>query len=521
MSSVAVGEAKGARKAVAKAEEKEGAEPKGASRARAARMPDLEKHDLTDFHKVFEGAPMGAYRILPTGEIVGCNDSLVELLGFHTQDEIRGRSLKEFRSIPQYTWDEFRRRLGPSGQIQGLESFWIRKDGSRMIAKENVWTIQGPNHSLLYYEGVISDVTTKKIDEALRVFRTVFEAIPVGFLQMDAQGRFLQNNPAFQKMLGQDDEGLRAALYSDLTHPDDRERDVHHLAELVRGERDHYRVEKRYRRKDRSYVWVQETVSAIYDSHRQAQVINAVVEDITQRREVEQRVHQRTAELEAANKELESFAYSVSHDLRTPLRAIEGFSSLILIEHGTKLDEEARTLFERIRAATKRMAQLIEDLLHLSRISRSEIVRESVDLTAMGHAIIDELKQRDTARNAQVTIKPEMRAEGDPRLVRSVLENLLANAWKFSARRVPAVIELGAKRTRGEQVFYVKDNGAGFDMAFAGKLFQPFQRLHSAADFEGTGVGLASVQRIVQRHGGRIWAEGRPDEGATFYFTLG
>jgi signal transduction histidine kinase len=238
---------------------------------------------------------------------------------------------------------------------------------------------------------------------------------------------------------------------------------------------------------------------------------------------LESRVKERTAQLEYSNSELEAFCYTVSHDLRGPLRAIDGFGQALIDDFGTALPEDGKQYLTRIRAATQRMGQLIEDLLNLSRVSRSELRRGEVDVTQLAREVAGELQQRDPSRKVEVTVWDGMSANADARLLRAALENLVGNAWKFSGKADHAKIEVGkvSGRARGhQQVFFVRDNGAGFDMTYAGKLFNAFQRLHAAGEFPGTGIGLATVQRIVQRHGGEIWADAKPGAGAVFYFSL-
>jgi signal transduction histidine kinase len=250
--------------------------------------------------------------------------------------------------------------------------------------------------------------------------------------------------------------------------------------------------------------------------------------------ELEQRVGDRTRELEernaelrrnaaellAANTELDAFAYSVSHDLRAPLRSIDGFSQVLLEDYEGQLDEAGRDSLRRVRAASQRMGTLIDDLLKLARVTRAEIRTERVDLSAMAQDIVSELQRAAPDRHVDWVIAPALEARGDSRLLRVALENLLRNSWKYSAKQPHAQVEFTSVTGNGDRVFLVRDNGAGFDMQYADKLFGVFQRLHSAAEFEGTGVGLATVRRIIGRHGGRIWAEGAVDRGATFYFTL-
>ncbi|HLP14994.1 MAG TPA: two-component regulator propeller domain-containing protein, partial [Bacteroidota bacterium] len=237
-------------------------------------------------------------------------------------------------------------------------------------------------------------------------------------------------------------------------------------------------------------------------------------------REFERLVLQRTAQLEAANKELEAFSYSVSHDLRTPLRGIDGFSQILLDEYQDKVDDQGKTYLQRIRNASQRMAQLIDDMLNLSRINRGEIYIEHVDLSAIAREIADDLCTSQPDRQVEITIQDGIHVQGDRRLLHDVLENLLGNAWKYTSKHPTAHIEFGVRRQDEKNVYFVRDDGAGFDMAHAQKLFGAFQRLHTITEFPGTGVGLAIVQRIIRKHGGTVWAEGEVEKGATFYFTL-
>jgi signal transduction histidine kinase len=247
-------------------------------------------------------------------------------------------------------------------------------------------------------------------------------------------------------------------------------------------------------------------------------------------RRVEERTHElqerneslrlNAAELLAANTELDAFAYSVSHDLRAPLRSIDGFSQILLEDYTARLDEAGQESLHRVRAASQRMGTLIDDLLKLARVTRAEIRSEDVDLSGMAREIASELQRASPERQVEFAIAPELKARGDARLLRVALDNLLRNSWKYTAKQPAPRVEFASADANGGQAFMVRDNGAGFDMKYADKLFGVFQRLHSAADFEGTGIGLATVRRIINRHGGRIWAEGAVDRGATFYFTL-
>ncbi|MEH2396425.1 CHASE3 domain-containing protein [Nostoc sp.] len=236
--------------------------------------------------------------------------------------------------------------------------------------------------------------------------------------------------------------------------------------------------------------------------------------------QLEQRVIERTAQLEATNKEMEAFSYSVSHDLRAPLRSIDGFSQALLEDYADKLDALGQNYLLRVRAATQRMAQLIDDLLNLSRLTRSEMRCEKVDLSALVEAIATELHKTQPERQVEFAIAPGLVTNGDAHLLRIVLENLLGNAWKFTGKHQKARIEFGLLQQDDTDAYFVRDDGTGFDMAYVDKLFGAFQRLHAMTEFEGTGIGLATVQRIVHRHGGRVWAQSAMEQGATFYFTL-
>jgi signal transduction histidine kinase len=236
--------------------------------------------------------------------------------------------------------------------------------------------------------------------------------------------------------------------------------------------------------------------------------------------ELERRVIERTAQLEASNKELEAFAYSVSHDLRTPLRTIDGYSRALLEDFGGQLPAESIPYLDRIHVTTLHMAQLIDDLLSLSRVTRATVDHAPVDLSAMAESIANDLRREEPERQVRCSIMPGLVVKGDTRLLRIALSNLLSNAWKFTSTTSEAYVEFGAQEQDRKQVFYVRDNGVGFDMSHAANLFGAFQRLHAYNEFPGTGIGLATVKRILHKHGGNVWAESAPGKGATFYFSL-
>ncbi|MFQ3612768.1 MAG: PAS domain S-box protein [Cyanobacteriota bacterium] len=285
------------------------------------------------------------------------------------------------------------------------------------------------------------------------------------------------------------------------------------------------------RAKDGTLYWVDTVIVPFLDEQGKPWQYLAIRFEITDRKQaeaeirqlnqtLEQRVEARTLQLELANRELEAFSYSVSHDLRAPLRSIDGFGQALLEDYNDQLDAVGQDYLRRIRAATQRMGQLIDDLLMLSRVTRSELNRDWVDLSQLAYLIAQELEQTQPQRAVSWQIEPDLMAYGDPRLLRVVLENLLDNAWKFTAKQELACIQLGSHLREKERIYFVRDNGIGFDMHYADKLFGPFQRLHSSQDYPGTGIGLATVQRIIHRHGGQIEAESSLGAGATFSFTL-
>jgi light-regulated signal transduction histidine kinase (bacteriophytochrome) len=236
--------------------------------------------------------------------------------------------------------------------------------------------------------------------------------------------------------------------------------------------------------------------------------------------ELEHRVVERTRQLEAANRELEAFAYAISHDLRAPLRSMSGFSQILQESAPPGLDEKSRHYLQRIHDASMRMSGLIEDLLNLSRIGRSELTARPISLSQVAAEAAAAVRERHPQRDVQLEVAPGLEVNADPRLLRIALENLLSNAWKYTARASHASVSVGVQAGENGPVYFVRDNGVGFDIKYADKLFVPFQRLHPESEFPGSGIGLVTVQRIIARHGGRIWADAKPDEGATFYFTL-
>jgi len=371
----------------------------------------------------------------------------------------------------------------------------------------------------------------RKRELGLRMFSLAIEHSPVSVVISDAEGIIEYVNARFSEMTGyarQEAIGRTPAILKSGRTPDEV------YASLWRTLRSgqEWHGELLSRKKNGELFWEDVSIAPLEDAQGRITHFVAVKEDISGRKrnesaiaklnaELEQRVAERTRQLEESNRQLESFSYSISHDLRAPLRAINGFTHLLEENEGPRLAAESREMLGRLKRNAVRMGELIDGLLELSRVTRKSLALERVDLSAMAGQILGELAGIQPSRPLQANIQEGLLAEGDATLLHAALENLLGNAWKFTAPRDIAEIAFGCREEGGERVFFVRDNGAGFDMKYADKLFGTFQRLHGQQEFEGNGIGLAMVRRIVTLHGGRVWAESRLDEGATFSFTLG
>ncbi|MBI2772310.1 MAG: PAS domain S-box protein [Burkholderiales bacterium] len=405
--------------------------------------------------------------------------------------------------------------------------------GAEKIIQSGARPLLGPDARAVGAVLVFSDVTaTYQAELALREseqrYRSLFQSNPHPMWVFDLETlRFLTVNDAAVAHYGYSREEFLAMTIADIRPQEDRGS----LLEAARAQQPmHGPAAWRHRLKDGRLIFVEISSHTLEYDGRPARTVLA--HDITGRLEaqhallqlnetLERRVSERTRDLAISNQELESFSYSVSHDLRAPLQVIDGFGRALMARHAQRLDGQALHYLERIRENTGHMSGLIDDLLLLARVTRAEIRRETVDLAPAALRVIERLRARFPEREVAVEIDQPMRGQGDLRLLQVVLENLLENAWKFTARMPAARIHVGCHAgERGETVYFVSDNGAGFDMAYVDKLFHAFQRLHAVTEFEGTGIGLATVHRIISRHGGRVWAEGRPGEGASFRFTL-
>ncbi|MFZ5659988.1 MAG: sensor histidine kinase [Pseudomonadota bacterium] len=360
-------------------------------------------------------------------------------------------------------------------------------------------------------------------------FRLLMDnAVDYAIFMLDPEGRVINWNEGAQRILGYGEAEVLGRRLDRIFTPEDRRSGV--PAQEMESARAAGRAsDNRWLlRKDGSRFWASGTLTALRDERGRLRGYAKILRDRTEQKLAEEQLlrlnaqlEQRLAEIGTLNHELEAFSYSVSHDLRAPLRAIDGFSQILQEDYAERLDDAGQDYLNRVRGAAQRMGQLIDDLLRLAQVPRGELQRESIDLSQLAQRIAAGLAASQPVRRVEFVIAPAVMACADLRLLQIAMENLLGNAWKFTGKQADARIEFGAFAQDGQTVYFVRDNGAGFDMSYAHKLFGAFQRLHGAEEFAGTGIGLATVARIIARHGGRIWAEGAVGQGATFYFTLG
>ncbi|AFZ21312.1 PAS domain S-box protein [Allocoleopsis franciscana] len=485
---------------------------------------------------IFNQAAVGIAQVGLDGKWLLVNQKLCDIVGY-TSQELLQQTFQDITHPDDLSISLKYLQQMSAGEIQdySLEKRYVGKNSLSIwinLTASVVRDLSGKSH---YFIVIVEDISERKTTEEERQKLVSLIENSSDFISLASMtGEVLYVSEAGKQLIGLDNnEEVKTTFILDYLMEEDR---VEYLDQIVPALMKNGRWEGEYRFrnfKTNQPIVVHHNCFLIADSRtNEAIAIATVTRDITERKRAEQeirelnhnlerRVAERTAELEAINQELESFSYSVSHDLRAPLRGIDGFSQALLDRYADRFDEKGKHYLQRIRTGTQRMGELIDDLLKLSRVTRSEMHRTQVDLSALAREIAAELQRTQPERQVEWAIAPGRVAYGDARLLRIVLENLLNNSWKFTSARMLARIEFDTKlHEDAKPVYFVHDNGAGFEMAYANKLFGAFQRLHTQAQFPGTGIGLATVQRIIHRHGGRVWAEAAVEQGATFYFTL-
>lgn len=502
-----------------------GAEPYFVLSARAAAQAGRVREDQATaarFSGLLEATPDAMVIVSQDGRIQLVNGQLEKLFGY-ARSELVGHSVdllvparyrrEQSAHRMEYFRDSHARPMGA-----GLEFHGVRRDGTEFPAEISLASVETSAGKLV--TAAIRDVTDRKRTEELKSrLAAVVDSSDDAIIGKTLAGLITSWNKGAERIFGYSEADAIGRSIAMLIPAGRKGEQPAILRRLLGGERI-APFETVLRRNDGQVVQTSVAISAVRDARGKVIGVSTMVRDISDRKRGEQALARATESAETASREFEAFRYSVAHDLRAPLRGIDGFSHALLDEYPDKLDSEGRRYLAKVRESAQSMAQLIESLLALARISQSELKRERVDLSAIAHTATRRLQTEHPGRRVDVRITDGLNCQGDDRLLGIAFANLFANAWKFTAKRPDPRVEFGVTRIRERDAFFVSDNGAGFDMAFAEKLFGVFQRLHTGSEFAGTGIGLATVQRVIRRHGGRIWAEAAVEHGATFYFTL-
>ncbi len=471
----------------------------------------------------------------PDGQIKECNLAFINLFGFKSRKAALESNLNErFTNFMHqvFFWETLQR----NEQINNQEMPATSADGRNVYTIVKATGTYDHNSNLAEVVGYIQDITNRKeIEVALRKseerYRSLIETTNDWIWEIDDNFRFTYSSLKVQTILGYERTNVIGQSIFDLIAANKRKAVQDEFSELALHQEAFVGKEFSFENADGDITIFETSGIPLFDNSGIFLGYRGIAKDITERKktelqiarmndELENTVVERTKMLRIANKELEAFSYSVSHDLRAPLRSIDGFSQALIEDYGNELDEIAQNYLSRVRSAAQKMSTLIDDMIKLAKVSRTELAKKTISLTEIAESIAEMLREQDPDRTARFHIEENLVVTGDKNLMKVALQNLMGNAWKFTSKAEETIIEVGKTTIKGETVYFVRDNGAGFDMNYAKKLFTPFQRLHKESDFPGTGIGLSTVQRIIHRHLGKIWAEGDVGKGAVFYFSM-
>lgn len=487
------------------------------------------------YRRLFDEDLNPSFIASPEGNIKNCNRAFVHLFNFKSRKAALQSNFNDcFTNYMHQVF--FWEALNRGEEINNHEMPATTVDNQDIYLMMKVMAKYDEDQNLNEIVGYIQDITNRKeVEVALRKseerYRSLIETTNDWIWEIDENYCFTYSSLKVQTILGYDLNSVLGNSIFELMPESDKQKSEKQFRNLAQEQKAFVSEEHAFKDASGNIAIFETSGIPLFNNNGIFQGYRGIAKEITERKrteeqiarlndQLENKVIERTKMLQIANKEMEAFSYSVSHDLRAPLRSIDGFSQAFLEDYESILDETGKNYLSRVRSAAQKMSTLIDDMLKLAKVSRTSIAKKEIHLSEIAESIADSLLETDPDRDAEIVIEPDMVISGDKNLIKVALQNLMENAWKFTSKQDITKIEVGSKQIKKETVYYVRDNGAGFDMAYAKKLFAPFQRLHKESDFPGTGIGLSTVQRIVHRHLGKIWAEGQSGSGATFYFTL-